>query len=165
VEALQKTGPKGSEALRKMQRSISATRDELVDMVKKAEEDSGWGGLQRKLGEAMMARGISPTALVKEWDKNGDGELSKIEFKQAVRLTLNLKASNDEIDEIFDSLDKNGDGTLDIDAEGERHASCPPRRPHCDARATHREPNACQPDSDRARVHPLCSAPRAQENL
>ena len=63
--------------------------------------------------------GKTPAELVKEWDKNGDGDLSKIEFKQAVRLTLKLNATNDEIDEIFDLLDKDQDGHLIIESEGQ----------------------------------------------
>ena len=74
--------------------------------------------LTRRLGEAILNRGISTAALIKEWDKDGDGELSKIEFKQAVRLTLAIKASNDQIDDIFDMLDVDGDGCIDIEVEG-----------------------------------------------
>lgn len=36
--------------------------------------------------------------LMQDWDKNGDGELSKQEFRQAVRSSLGLKAANGEID-------------------------------------------------------------------
>lgn len=64
-----------------------------------------------------MARGITTAQLLKEWDKDGDGELTKIEFKQAVRLSLALKASNDQIDEIFDMLDVDGDGSIQIEVE------------------------------------------------
>ena len=54
---------------------------------------------------------------MKEWDRDGDGELSKIEFKQAVRLSLALKASNEQIDAIFDMIDVNGDASVGIESE------------------------------------------------
>ena len=51
--------------------------------------------------------------LVREWDKNGDGEINKIEFRQVVTgkekdKSLTLKASNAEIDAFFASMDDNG---------------------------------------------------------
>ena len=41
----------------------------------------------------------------------GDGELSKVELRQAVRGSLGLKASNAEVDRLFDDFDADGGGS------------------------------------------------------
>jgi len=54
--------------------------------------------------------------LLREWDKNGDGEMSKIEFRQAVAgKSLNFKADNKDIDAYFVHLDLSGDGQMTMD--------------------------------------------------
>jgi len=73
--------------------------------------------LQGRLGETMEKRGISAFTLMREWDTNGDGELDREEFRQAVRRSLQLKASDEKIVELFDYLDTNGNGTLEIKTE------------------------------------------------
>ena len=73
--------------------------------------------LQGRLGETMERRGISAFELMREWDTNGDGELDREEFRQAVRRSLKLKASDGQIDEFFDLIDTNRDGTLTIKTE------------------------------------------------
>lgn len=52
--------------------------------------------------------------LVRSWDKNGDGVVNKIELRQAVRNKLGLKATNKEIDDMFDTFDADGGGSLDL---------------------------------------------------
>lgn len=90
--------------------------------------------LKRQLGEAILERGVSTNKLMDEWDRNGDGELSKIEFKQAIRLSLNLKASNEEIDSLFDSFDDDGGGSLSLTelrpAIRQIHQHCRAQRDH-----------------------------------
>ena len=34
--------------------------------------------------------------MLKKWDRNGDGELNKVEFRQAIRGNLGVQASNSE---------------------------------------------------------------------
>ena len=72
----------------------------------------GGGGSSVELGKKAMA------ALMKAWDTNGDGELSKMELRQAIRGKkegeLGLKATNQEIDQLFDDFDSDGGGTLDL---------------------------------------------------
>ena len=108
--------PLSSTQLHKMQEEVKAKKDDLIAMLEKNEHDKQ-ESLSRKLGEAIMSRGITTAQLLKEWDKDGDGELTKIEFKQAVRLSLALKASNEQIDAIFDMLDTDADGSIQIDFE------------------------------------------------
>jgi len=79
------------------------------------------------VGAALLARGDGVdeaysskkmgdyvSKLMREWDRNKDGELSKQEFKASMRTSLHLKADSKEIDSLFDSLDVDGGGTLDL---------------------------------------------------
>ena len=63
------------------------------------------GSLHFMLGQAIIASGSSVSKVMREWDKNHDGELSRLEFKKAIRLTLTLKVSNEQINSLFDSFD------------------------------------------------------------
>lgn len=79
---------------------------------------------ERKLGGALAEHEQARAAmagskqaladLIRSWDKNGDGEISTIEFRQAVRNQLGVRATNDEIDELFKSFDADGSGKLDL---------------------------------------------------
>jgi len=80
---------------------------------------------ERRLGKALVENNENArqavggskaalTELVRSWDKNGDSEISKIEFRQACRISLNLKASNEEIDTLFASFDADGSEKLDL---------------------------------------------------
>ena len=70
---------------------------------------------ERQLGAALVlddkARAVTNgekhalSDLIRSWDKNNDGEISVIEFRQAVRGSLRVKAHNDEIDALFKSFD------------------------------------------------------------
>ena len=65
----------------------------------------------RRLGSAILEKlGVvgKLADLVREWDKNNDGNVSKIEFRQCVRGSLGLKADNKEIDAFFASMDADG---------------------------------------------------------
>lgn len=68
---------------------------------------------ERRLGEALRREQMSldkkktkkeaVNTLMRSWDKNGDGEISRVEFRQAVRdkKSLNVESSNQEIDELY----------------------------------------------------------------
>lgn len=51
--------------------------------------------------------------LIRSWDRNGDGMISKSEMRQIVRNDLGMKATNAEIDTMFDTFDADGGGELD----------------------------------------------------
>ena len=51
---------------------------------------------------------------MREWDRNGKGELNRQEWRQAVRNSLGLKANNADIDALFDAFDADSGGTLDL---------------------------------------------------
>ena len=72
--------------------------------------------LERRIG-AVLAQKVKSTTLkdlIREWDKNGDGDISKMEFRIVVRNKLDIKADNKEIDALFNSLDTDGGGQLDL---------------------------------------------------
>ena len=54
--------------------------------------------------------------LIREWDANGDGAVTKMEFRQSLRNPkLELVADNvSELDALFDRLDKDKGGSLDL---------------------------------------------------
>jgi len=75
---------------------------------------------QRRLGSQVMdalvaVKTATPLAdLIRQWDKNNDGDISLIEFRACVRNNLHLKADNQEIDAFFNTMDGDGGGSLDL---------------------------------------------------
>ena len=71
---------------------------------------------ERRLGAALLqkSQGKKLDDLIREWDKNGDGDINTIEFRACVRNSLGLKAENKEIDAFFSSVDTDGGGSLDL---------------------------------------------------
>ena len=65
-----------------------------------------------RVGTALIEKKARPKELVNEWDKKLKGSVNKIEFRAGVR-ALGLKASNTDIDSLFDSYDADRGGTLD----------------------------------------------------
>ena len=52
--------------------------------------------------------------LMRSWDRNGDGSISKIELRACVRNALGLLADNGEIDGWFAATDADGGGSLSL---------------------------------------------------
>ena len=71
-----------------------------------------------QMGEALQKRKIVVADLMREWDPNGDGEISPMEFRQNVRklLPTELHAGLviSEIDALFNDLDLDKSGALDV---------------------------------------------------
>ena len=119
-----------SEALRaaaEAERASAAASEKRASRASVSEP--GDGQFERRLGRALLqnqqamgagdgAAKRAMAALMKAWDTNGDGELSKMELRQAVRGKkegeLGLKATNQEVDQLFDDFDADGGGTLDL---------------------------------------------------
>ena len=70
--------------------------------------------LKLKLGHAIARRNISTAALMRLWDANGDGDLTKEEFMQALKRTLKIEANIKEMSELFDSFDEDRGGSVTI---------------------------------------------------
>ena len=69
--------------------------------------------LRAKLGDHFVAKKIKPNELVQSWAKRGEEPISRMEFRQHVRKLL-AKADTTEIDQLFDDLDADHGGTLDV---------------------------------------------------
>ena len=71
-----------------------------------------------QMGEALQKRKIVVADLMREWDPNGDGEISPMEFRQNVRklLPTELHAGLviSEVDALFNDLDLDKSGALDV---------------------------------------------------
>ena len=52
--------------------------------------------------------------LFREWDEDGDGTISKKEFRKAMPL-LGFDAPRATVDQVFDSFDPDGGGAISID--------------------------------------------------
>jgi Ca2+-binding EF-hand superfamily protein len=71
---------------------------------------SGSGSVHEQLREALARDLVRVTDLFNAWDDNGDGLVSRLEFRRAVKL-LGLQAgSASEVDALFDSFDTNKSG-------------------------------------------------------
>jgi len=126
---------------REMTRQEMRSASELVDLAeaerqnaKEAIEDMEPGKnalstisskFEGRLAEALSGNDLAHQArrgsrsaineLLREWDKNGDGEISNIEFRQAVRLHLKVRGSDAEINELFNEFDADKGGKLTLD--------------------------------------------------
>ncbi|NWR39988.1 CABP4 protein, partial [Tachuris rubrigastra] len=54
----------------------------------------------------------------REFDVNGDGEISTAEMREAIAALLGEQLKAQEVDEILQDVDLNGDGHVDFDGEG-----------------------------------------------
>jgi Ca2+-binding EF-hand superfamily protein len=64
--------------------------------------------VQEQLRDVLVGTGVRVTDLFNAWDYNGNGEISRREFKQALTLLGMGQAPADEIHAIFDSFDLEG---------------------------------------------------------
>lgn len=78
--------------------------------------------LGRKVGVALYrlseGKSSSVVEIVRKWDKNGKNEVNKTEFRMGLRAPppLGLSIDNDhkDIDALFESLDRDGSGSLEV---------------------------------------------------
>merc|ERR1719272_1223165 len=64
-----------------------------------------------ELVELLSANAARVIDLFREWDEDGDGRVSKKEFRRALPL-LGLQVPREEVDALFDSWDPDGSGSL-----------------------------------------------------
>lgn len=61
---------------------------------------------------------MTPAPWVPQFDMNGDGEISTAEMREAIAALLGEQLKAQEVDEILQDVDLNGDGHVDFDGEG-----------------------------------------------
>jgi len=66
-----------------------------------------------QLGQLIMKRNLKIGDVITKWDPSGDGSVDKGEFRTNV-IAMGVKAEPEAIDELFDSLDDDGGGELDV---------------------------------------------------
>ena len=66
-----------------------------------------------RLGEALHKQQIRPIDLLRNWDANNDGVVSRAEVYEQM-CALNLRSPREECDELFDSLDEDASGVLEL---------------------------------------------------
>jgi len=67
--------------------------------------------VQEQIKNALRASSARVLDLFREWDENGDGEISRDEFRKAVA-SLGLTVPKKEVDILFDQWDSDGGGAI-----------------------------------------------------
>ena len=67
----------------------------------------------QKLAEILMQGAVRVINVFREWDEDGDGMVSRKEFRKAMPL-LGLQVPRPEVDALFDSWDPDGSGELSL---------------------------------------------------
>lgn len=87
---------------------IQAEVDALLKSAKELESamSADAQSLRVRVGDTLASKKVKVDELMREWDPNADGTISRIEFRQDIRKLLSLPAeSSKEIDQLFMSLD------------------------------------------------------------
>ena len=66
-----------------------------------------------RLGAILVAKNYKVSELIAKWDCDGDGSISKDEFRTCV-FDLGVPSTPEEVDALFDSYDTDGGGSLDL---------------------------------------------------
>ena len=69
--------------------------------------------LRQQLRDALGSKLIRVMTLFRLWDENGDGKISKEEFRRALARLLDTPPSNNDSDALFDEIDLDGSGTIE----------------------------------------------------
>jgi len=79
----------------------------------KIDLDEGPGALEISEQIALALKGVASRVLdlFREWDTNGDGEISKKEFRKAM-VSLGLEVPVKDVDALFDKWDGDGGGCI-----------------------------------------------------
>ena len=62
--------------------------------------------------DTCQANSVRIVDLLREWDTDGDGQVSKKEFRKAVT-SLGLEATREDMDAVFVAIDTDGSGSID----------------------------------------------------
>lgn len=126
ASAAPRNGKKPKDRSLKTAAELSVPLGDVLAQIAQVEKQPVAKNFERRLGEALqrkqaaLSRRLSKKEAVAElmrtWDKNGDGEISRAEFRLAVtdKKNLHVQASTAEIDALFDSFDADKGGSLDL---------------------------------------------------
>ena len=70
--------------------------------------------IEEQIGKLLLRKNIRIHEILVEWDSNGDGEITKVEFRKHLR-NLGVTCEVEAIDALFDFYDEDGSGTFDLD--------------------------------------------------
>jgi len=73
---------------------------------------TAWTSVARQLQRVLRENAVRVIDVFKEWDEDGDGLVSKREFRRAIA-ALGYEASRAEMDEVFESFDEDGSGMIE----------------------------------------------------
>ena len=102
----------------KLQQGDIALRTELTEVstvMQGIDLDEGPNArpVQEQLRDALSANAVRVIDLFRDWDDDGDGTVSKKEFRKAMPL-LGFNVPRKEIDLLFESFDPDGSGTIEL---------------------------------------------------
>ena len=95
--------------------TAAAATAEYEAAAQKATQMKDNPSLGKRVGDAILKRNVKLGELVGQWDKDGNGAVDKKEFREQIHLMGIKVLDHREMDGLFDSLDQNGDGSLDLD--------------------------------------------------
>jgi len=98
----------GRTALRK-EKAKRASALGTIDL----EEGDASRPVQEQLRHVLTSNAVRVIDLFREWDEDGDGTVSKKEFRKAMPM-LGLEVSKQDINALFDSWDPDGSGMLEL---------------------------------------------------
>jgi len=73
---------------------------------------SAWMSVQQQLNKLLKQNGVRIIALFRDWDRDGDGKVSKKEFAMAM-VALGYDAPRTDVDAVFDSFDSDRSGYIE----------------------------------------------------
>ena len=77
-------------------------------------DESSDKSVAQQLRDILSKNAVRVVDLFREWDEDGNGSVSKKEFRKAMPL-LGFDAPRAVVDEVFDSFDPDGGGAISID--------------------------------------------------
>ena len=95
--------------------TAAAATAEYEAAAQKATQMKDNPSLGKRVGDAILKRNVKLGELVGQWDKDGNGVVDKKEFREQIHLMGIKEIHPREMDSLFVSLDRNGDGSLDLD--------------------------------------------------
>lgn len=103
-----------AEALRMAARDTEAFERAAAEL--EAQRAIGAGSVESRLGHLLSMRNMKVGEMVARWSTKLVGEVSRAEFKQHILFDkeLGLQATTGELDGLFDRLDTDSSGSLDV---------------------------------------------------